>query len=558
MTASYLPGDSASLRKARGAFFTPPGIADFLAGWAVAGRKAATVLDPTCGEGVFLSAAAHRLASAGTPGGEISQQLHGVDLHGESLNETRRLLGEDNFGATLLSGDFFDQLGPTQLGTELPWMDAVIGNPPFVRYQEHRGEARKRSLAAALTQGVRLSGLASSWAALLVHACSFLKREGRVAMVVPAELLTVGYAEPIRRWLRERFASVHLVLFERLQFAAAEEQVVLLVARGSGGCDALALHQVRDAEELQRLHVFDGTAVAPRAEGKWTDLLLPADSRRLFKRLTTEHFSPLGDYGSPELGTVTGANDFFALSESTRLDYRLDTRHLTRIVPPGTRHLRGSTFTRGRWEQLRLEGHRVWLLNPATRKPTAGLARYIKAGERRGIPTAYKCSVREPWWKPPAVSAPDLFFTYMSHRLPRLISNSAGATFVNSMHGVRLRSGAPPGLRSALPLLALNSLTALGAELHGRSYGGGILKMEPREAGLLPVPNRELLIRAWDQLEPRKEKLDDLVRSAAWEVVIAQVDAALLSQAAGLSTNELLAIRDAGSLLRKRRTRQDR
>jgi L-serine dehydratase len=49
-------------------------------------------------------------------------------------------------------------------------MDAVVGNPPFIRYQDHRGDARKRSAAAALAQGVRLSGLASSWAALLVHA----------------------------------------------------------------------------------------------------------------------------------------------------------------------------------------------------------------------------------------------------------------------------------------------------------------------------------------------------------------------------------------------------
>ena len=77
----------------------------------------------------------------------------------------------------------------------------LLGTPPFIRYQEHTGPARKQSLKAALAQGVRLSGLASSWAALLVHACAFLKPEGRLAMVLPAELLTVGYAEPIRLWL---------------------------------------------------------------------------------------------------------------------------------------------------------------------------------------------------------------------------------------------------------------------------------------------------------------------------------------------------------------------
>lgn len=78
-------------------------------------------------------------------------------------------------------------------------MDAVIGNPPFVRYQEQAGDARKRSARAALAQGVRLSGLASSWVVLLVHACGFLKPDGRLTMVLPAELLTVHYAEPAAR-----------------------------------------------------------------------------------------------------------------------------------------------------------------------------------------------------------------------------------------------------------------------------------------------------------------------------------------------------------------------
>jgi hypothetical protein len=48
---------SHALQKARGAFFTPPAIAEFLSRWAVRAPDA-RVLDPTCGEAVFLLAAA--------------------------------------------------------------------------------------------------------------------------------------------------------------------------------------------------------------------------------------------------------------------------------------------------------------------------------------------------------------------------------------------------------------------------------------------------------------------------------------------------------------------
>jgi len=544
-------------RKTRGAFFTPPAIADFLAHWALAGRAGARVLDPTCGEGVFLQAAARRLRDLGSADGGLDGQVYGVDVHKPTLLRAATTLESEGLDAHLIPADFFQLDPPGELFSTMPLFDAVIGNPPFVRYQQHIGETRRASIQAAFHQGVRLSGLASSWAALLVHAGGFLAPDGRLGMVMPAELLTVGYAEPVRQWLRRRFAAVKLVFFERLQFAEALENVVLLLAHGSGGCDAFSLYHVHDAEDLHRIQPFDEFAVTLSAEGKWTDLLLSMPQRQLFKRVVAEHFTNLGTYGSPELGTVTGANSFFALNESTRKDYGLlDGVHVRKISPPGTRHLRGLTFTNGDWERLRDADEPVWILHPDSDTPRrGGFDRYLKMGEELGVPEAYKCTVRTPWWRPPVVSPPDLFFTYMSHRYPRLVTNRARATLVNSMHGVRLRTVAAAlrVAREALPLLVLNSVTMLGAEVFGRSYGGGILKMEPREAASLPVPKPEVLEAAWAALRDEREVLDRQLRNGLWTNVVARVDEVLLREVAKLSGEEATELHDAAQSLRTRR-----
>jgi hypothetical protein len=124
------------------------------------------------------------------------------------------------------------------------------------------------------------------------------------------------------------------------------------------------------------------------------------------------------------------------------------------------------------------------------------------------------------------------------------------------MHGLRLNQEAAPVVQSALPLLALNSVTMLGAEVLGRSYGGGILKMEPREAASLPVPGEAELVAAWTQLKERRSSLDAALRSGGWPGVVTQVDEVLLRGVLGLGPQAVSTLRAAATLLRVRRTRR--
>jgi hypothetical protein len=104
-----------------------------------------------------------------------------------------------------------------------------------------------------------------------------------------------------------------------------------------------------------------------------------------------------------------------------------------------------------------------------------------------------------------------------------------------------------------LPVLALNSVTMLGAEVRGRSYGGGILKMEPREAAGLPVPAPRVLETAWKRLKDDLPNLDRQLRDGAWANVVNRVNDVLLRQTLRLPVNDVAALHRAASQLRERR-----
>ena len=107
----------------------------------------------------------------------------------------------------------------------------------------------------------------------------------------------------------------------------------------------------------------------------------------------------------------------------------------------------------------------------------------------------------------PGLQQADVLVAYMSSAYPRAAVNRANAYFTNSIHGLRLRDGASPTL---LTLALHSSLSLLSLEIEGRSYGGGILKIEPRKLDrvLLPWPD---LSQA--RLRLLAEEVDSLLRA---------------------------------------------
>ena len=195
------------------------------------------------------------------------------------------------------------------------------------------------------------------------------------------------------------------------------------------------------------------------------------------------------DWGETWLGAVTGNNAWFSLGREEAARLGLATAICGRSRRRGRAICVGLAFDRRAWERLAAEGAACFLFDPRD-DSDAAVRRRIEAGRQRRVHEAYKCRVRSPWWRVPVGAVPDLLLTYMNQDRPRLLANEARVHILNSVYGVTLRPGLRRLGRELLPLAFLNSLSLLGAEMVGRSYGGGLLKLEPREADLLPVPSR--------------------------------------------------------------------
>jgi adenine-specific DNA-methyltransferase len=544
-----LQSDTADLRKARGAFFTPAPIAEYVTTWAVRSLDD-IVLEPSCGEAAFLLAAAERRANlAAAEGlGIPPAKLFGVELHRASAGEARRLLAGVGDAACVVTGDFF---GFKREGK----FDAVIGNPPYVRYQDFSGKARATSRAAALRGGVPLTGLASSWAAFTVHAALQLKRGGRLGLVLPAELLTVNYAAEVRRFLMEQFDSVAVILFTERVFPGVLEEVVLLLADGyqEGPAGHISFYEARKADELAGLSVAR-TWKPQHLSERWASALLPAAALSTYVGMLTDGaYTVLETWGDTTLGMVTGNNKYFALSTTRVRELGLGPSDVIRLSPPGSKHLRGLSFSTVALKDLGQGGAAVWLFRPSG-EPTAAARAYIAAGETAGVEEAYKCRVRTPWWRVPLVAPADLMLTYMNADTPRITTNSATAHHLNSVHGIYLKPDLRTLGRRLLPLASLTALTLLGAETVGRAYGGGMLKIEPREADDLPMPAPVVVAAAAVALTGIRGEVRRRLRAGRLADAGALVDDVILVGELGIAPSDVAELRDARRDLVARRT----
>ncbi len=460
--------------KRTGAFYTPPPLARFLSDWAV--LPGARVLEPSAGDGRFVEA----VVATGRASAVCAIEL---DPHAAAVVRSRG--GEST---STFTGDFF---GWYQRTCPDGHFDAAVGNPPFIRYQNFPEEHRAPAFELMRSEGLNPTRLTNAWMPFVVAATRALRPGGRLAMVLPAELLQVNYARELREFLARKYTRLHLITFRRLLFDGVEQETLLLLGDRSDSDGAeISFVELEDMSALSAGVLSHSPSVhtdIDHARDKWTQFFLTPKEFDLIQELETGITTRLGDFAEVDVGIVTGRNEFFVLTRSTAAAWEL-TGYCQPIVGKSA-HVKGLLLRGDDWEALAQAGASCMLLQlgPFNRDELSDASLgYVQWGEAEGYHAGYKCRIRAPrWWNVPSVWMPDAFMTRQIHDGPRIIANQAGALCTDTIHRLRVR----PGVDSRqLASLSMNSLTWAFAELKGRSYGGGVLELEPREAEALPLP----------------------------------------------------------------------
>ncbi|RLD58702.1 MAG: class I SAM-dependent methyltransferase, partial [Bacteroidetes bacterium] len=340
---------NASKEKLRGGFYTPEPIASFILRWALNGNKELDILEPSCGDGVFLEVI--------RKGNYEYNSVTAIEFDEIEANKSRHIELENS---KIINSDFHDFCINSKQK-----FDLIIGNPPYIRYQYFDREQQKYASEIFAKAKLKYSKLTNAWVSFVVGSSLLLKEKGKIGFVLPAEILQVSYAQPLREFLGQFYNKINIVSFEKLVFPDIQQEVVLLLCEKNNTNTHLIEHlELKDADELQDLDVSKLKSPKKKIDfksNKWTFYFLDQKEIDFLERLQTENIIPkLGDYAKVEVGITTGSNPFFTVPLSTVQFYNLE-KYAKPLVGRSVQ-VPSAIFTESDWRKNRDSEARTHLL----------------------------------------------------------------------------------------------------------------------------------------------------------------------------------------------------
>ena len=466
-------------QKLRGGFYTPSPIAKFILQWAVNGDTGYDILEPSCGDGVFLKQIKAR-----------NIKYNSITAVEADADEAKKAASIDLSNKVVLNEDFHAFANVTERR-----FDLVVGNPPYIRYQYFDKEQQIEAEKIFQNVNLRYSKLTNAWVSFVVGSSLLLKENGKIGFVLPAEILQVSYAMTLRNFLSHYYNKINVVSFKKLVFPDIQQEVILLLCEKNNTNEHYIEHiEVEDIDSLAALDILSLKKTEKRIDfksNKWTFYFLEQMEIDFLEEITKNGIIPkMGDFADVEVGITTGSNEFFTTPLAIVEGFEL--QPFAKPLVGRSVQVNAPIFTYTDWLQNRQSKARAHLLVFPTmdklKKHHKEALKYIAMGERKGIQKGYKCGIRDEWQILPSVWISDALFIRRNNLYPKLIINEAQAYTTDTMHRVKIKKNINT---RAFAASYYNSLSLAFSEISGRSYGGGVLELMPSEVEKILLPYKD-------------------------------------------------------------------
>jgi hypothetical protein len=318
-----------------------------------------------------------------------------------------------------------------------------------------------------------------------------------LAFIVPADTCEGIFAVALWRWITAHYRLEAVITFDSKAspFPGVDTNpVVLMVEHSDPGKEFRWVRVTQPDGPALRDWVLsgfnaesEGFSVQRRlvSEGIATGLSRPPQIK--------EHPATLGDFATVMRGIATGANEYFFLTTKDAARLKLPKEFLITAIGR-TRDIAGDELTCADVRRLGGRGRPTFLFSPDGRsieKFPAAVRRYLKHGEKLGLPAKALIKTRNPWYKMERRRVPPFLFAYLGRRNARFIRNRAGVVPLTGFLCVYPQMNDPDFIRRLGALLS-HPDTVANLGLVGKSYGAGAVKVEPRALERLPLSARAL------------------------------------------------------------------
>ena len=451
--------------KRNGIYYTPGILANCLAEEVIE-KPDIEILDPACGEGALLHAAQRRCRSI------IRGRQKGPTLFGCDNNHS----GKRPKG---ISGSRFFQTDFLKLSL-VEKFDLILMNPPYVRHhlinEKDRNEYR-----ACIPEIKKFMKSSDLWVYFLIKSLIHLKRGGCIATILPWSFLEANYARDVRAQLIGNFARIRVLALSGEYFDKAQERVVLLWLKRYG--EKTRSIQICYSDELAGKHKYYELDEKEWVAGK-VIFSKKYDIEDILRRYIDEFgFSRFGEHARVLIGVVTGADKFFIIDRDTAKKLGFDKKNLLPVIK-----------TSRKLGALNIDGYvpkNVLIGFP--QNPNEKHWNYIMQGEDQGLHLRAHSIRRDPWYSVSAGKVPDAFFPYRMSRMPHIVLNDGGFQCTNSVHRIYFNKSRKNEIEW-LQISLLSIVGQLSLEAYSKSYGKGVLKIEPYALRKALVKNSDLKI----------------------------------------------------------------